>query len=443
MADDIGQAPWHLSGNWAPRQDEVTETNLEIEGEIPHHLNGTYIRTGPNPKSGNSPHWFLGDGMIHGIRLCDGKAEWYRNAFIQTTSLGVPFGASGNPRDINNSKANTHILQHGDKVLALYETGLPWRIDQDLNTVGIETFGGGLQTAMTAHPKVCPVTGELMAFSYAEMQEPLLRYVRIGKDGEVKQTEGIDIPRIVMMHDFAITRNYSIFLDLPVCFDLNLLATGMPFEFKPDAGARIGVMPRAGGNGDVRWFEIPPCFVFHTVNAHEVGSKIVLTASRLKAAFQGTPDDFANVGYLWRWTLDLETGAVQEEQLDDRSGDFARVNSSRVGLEARFGYLMSMAGEGEGGEPIYGSELLKYDLQSGGCKVHRLGDTVRGGEPTFVSTGAEEDQGYVMTFCHDEATGQSTFIIVDAQDFDAAPVATIRLPHRVPYGAHGNWIPLS
>ena len=145
---------------------------------------------------------------------------------------------------------------------------------------------------------------------------------------------------------------------------------------------------------------------------------------------------------LWRWTIDLDAGTVSETQIDDRPADFGRVNESRVGLNARYGYLMSLAGEGNSEEPIYGSQLFKYDLRDGSRVTHELGLNVRGGEPVFVPGGAGEDEGWVMTICHDEVSGQSRFVIVDAQDFAAPPVATIHLPERVPYGAHGSWIPL-
>lgn len=442
MADDQGAMPWHMSGNWTPRLDEQTASPLEVEGEIPASLNGTYIRTGPNPKTA-TPHWFLGDGMVHGVRLRDGEAEWYRNAFVQTESLKAGVQEAGAPRGLSDSKANTHILPHNGKILALNESGWPWVIDQDLATVGVENYGGALTCAMTAHPKVCPETGELLAFSYFQFEPPFMRYIRIGADGEVKQIEPIDLPNMVMMHDFAITRNYAIFLDLPLVFDLELLASGIPFGFKREAGARIGVMPREGGNEDVRWFEIDPCYIFHTVNAHEAGGKIILTASRLASAFDGGSDEYSDVGYLCRWTIDLAAGAVKEERLDDRPGDFGRVNEAKVGLPARYGYLMAMAGEGVSDEPIYGSQLLKYDLETGACKAHELGQGVRGGEPVFVQDGPGEDDGYVMTFCRDEGAGQSKFVILDSRDFDGPPVAIIRLPHRVPYGAHGSWVPLS
>ena len=246
---------------------------------------------------------------------------------------------------------------------------------------------------MTAHPKVCPVTGELIAFSYLSPEPPYLHYIRISADGRVTQLEGIDIPNMVMMHDFNVTQNHVVFMDLPVCFDLGALESGLPFRFNRDAGARLGVMPRHGTNDDVRWFEIDPCYVFHPVNAHEAGHTIVLHVSRQPEAFGTSNDDYAEVGRLWRWTIDLDAGTVSEEQIDDRPGDFGRVDDRRVGLDARYGYLMAMAGEGVAEEPVYGSALWKYDLRSGACEEHHLGEGVRGAEPVFATGVARSRRG--------------------------------------------------
>ena len=437
--------PWHLRGNWAPVQDELTVTDLRIDGAVPPELEGVYIRTGPNPKSGTSGHWFFGDGMVHGVRLGGGTAEWYRNRYVQTPNITAPSG--GDPMssmgDLTRGTGNTHVLAHQDKILCLEEGHWPWRIDGELNTLGYENWGGALTTSMTAHPKICPVTGDLIAFSYLSPQPPFLHYIRIGADGELKQLEGIEIPNMVMMHDFNVTRNHVVFMDLPVVFDLDALATGMPFKFKRDAGARLGVMPRTGTNADVRWFEIDPCYVFHPVNAHEEGDTIVLHVSRQPEAFGSSNDDYAEVGRLWKWTIDLVAGTVREEQIDDRPGDFGRVDDRLVGLDARYGYLMAMAGEGVSEEPVYGSALWKYDLRSGQCWEHQLGAGVRGAEPVFApaSPDAGEDEGWVVSLAHDTSTDESRLLIIDAQDFSSPPVATIHLPRRVPYGAHGSWVP--
>jgi carotenoid cleavage dioxygenase len=436
-------APWHLRGNWAPVLDEITEHELRVDGAIPPELTGTYIRTGPNPKSGTSPHWFTGDGMLHGIRLAGGRAEWYRNRFIQTRAVtdpqDDPMAGIG---DLSRGTGNTHVIVHNSEILCLEEAHWPWRVDAELNTLGYEDYGGALTCSMTAHPKICPITGELIAFSYLGLEPPYLKYIRVSPDGQVVQIEGIDIPNMVMMHDFNVTERHVVFMDLPVVFDLDLLDNGLPFSFRRDAGARLGVMPRTGSNADIRWFEIDPCYVFHPVNAHEEGDRIVLHVSRQREAFGQHSDDYAEVGRLWRWVIDLDAGTVTEEQIDDRPGDFGRVDDRRVGQDARYGYLMAMAGEGNSEEPVYGSALWKYDLRSGECCEHQLGDGVRGAEPVFAAASPEagEDEGWIISLSHDEASGESRLLVIDAQDFSSPPVATVHLPQRVPYGAHGSWV---
>jgi carotenoid cleavage dioxygenase-like enzyme len=436
--------PWHLRGNWAPVLDERTDTDLVVTGAIPPALEGVYIRTGPNPKSGHSAHWFFGDGMVHGVRLSKGRAAWYRNRFVRTPNISEPMAdPMASMGDLRRGTGNTHVVTHRDKILCLEEGHWPWRIDSELNTLGVENWGGALTTSMTAHPKVCPETGELLAFSYLNPAPPFLNYIRVGADGQLKQLEGIEIPNMVMMHDFNVTRNHVVFMDLPVCFDLDALASGLPFRFRRDAGARLGLMPRTGANADVKWFEIDPCFVFHPVNAHEDGNKVVLHVSRQNEAFGTGNDDYAEVGRLWRWTIDLTAGRVHEEMVDDRPGDFGRVDDRRVGLDARYAYLMAMAGEGISEEPVYGSALWKYDLRSGECWEHHLGDGVRGAEPVFVpaSPDAGEDEGWVLALAHDTRTDESRLLVIDAQHFNAPPIAVVHLPRRVPYGAHGSWVP--
>ena len=435
--------PWFLRGNWRPVQQERTEAQLAVQGNIPLDLNGVYLRTGPNPKSGTGEHWFLGDGMVHGIRLSDGKAQWYKNRFVQTPDITDPLSdPAAGLGDLRRGKGNTHVLAHNKKILCLEEAHWPWEIDAQLNTVGCENFGEALTCSMTAHPKVCPKTGELLAFSYFNFAQPYLNYIRIGVDGVLKQLEGIELPQMVMMHDFNITENYVVFMDLPLALDLDLLVTGIPFRFKRESGARLGVMPRNGTSSDVRWFEIEPCYVFHQVNAWDKDGDITLYVSRQNSAFGADSGDYSEVGRLHRWTIDLKRGAVSEQPIDDRPADFGRVNDTMVGRESRFGYLMALDGEGNSEEPLYGPRLYQYDLQTGDCAEHNLGAGTRGAEPVFVpaTNAKEEDEGWVLSLVHSETTGKSRLIILDAQHFAAPPVATIELPFRVPFGAHGNWV---
>jgi len=435
---------WHLIGNWAPVKEEITEHNLEIKGEVPRDLNGLFVRNGMNPVSGYSDHWFFGNGMLHGIYLENGKAS-YKNRYVKTPYYENDLNVISSFGDLSASPANTHIVNHAGKLLALEETSLPWELNRDLETIGVEDYKGKLNTAMTAHPRICPETGEMLFFAYSMMGEPYLYYHRVSKQGELVQTEAIEIPRPVMMHDWNITRNYVVFMDLPIVSDMDLaVSTGSPFGFKPECGARLGVMPREGNNSDVRWFDIDPCFVFHSFNSFEEGNKIILYVSRQQEAMVGGFKDIyggeKTVARLWRWIIDLENGRVSEEQLDDGACDFPRVNDNRIGLHSEYGYCMQIKTDVE--SLTFGENLFKYHLESGKRTDHHLGSNVAGGEPVFAPKpgSTKEDQGWILSLVHDRNTRKSKLVIVDAEAFDQEPVAEVMIPQRVPYGAHGSWI---
>ena len=435
---------WHLQGNWAPVLDEIDAGPLKVTGEIPRDLTGAYVRAGMNPKSGHSDHWFAGTGMLHAVRLADGKAH-YRNRFVRTPYFDGDLNLMSGMFDPAASPANTNIVRHAGRWLALEEAHLPWAVDADLNTLGAHGFGGKLAGAMTAHPRVCPVTGELLFFGYQLARAPYLTYYRADAEGVLVEAEPIDIPNPVMMHDWNITRNHVVFMDLPVVFDLKAAMRGEPpMAFRPDAGARLGVMKRNGAAGQVRWFEINPCYVFHPVNAYEEGDTIVLHVCRQKQAMAGGFAEIyggdATAGRLWRWTIDLVRGTVTEEQLDDAAGDFPRVNDTRVGLPARWGYLASLNSKAP--TLTLGQYLYKYDLETGARSTRDFGPDARLGEPIFVPRegAAAEDDGWILALRHDEARDESALVILNAQDFDGAPAAEIIMPRRVPYGAHGNWM---
>ncbi len=263
--------PFHLRGNYAPVLTEQTAFHLPVSGVVPRALSGLYVRNGPNPKTGQSPHWFFGDGMLHGVALRDGQAAWYRNRWVRTRAFleDVPNTDQQGNRDLTVGVANTHVIAHAGRILALVETAFPMEMTRDLETRGCFDFGGKLTTGMTAHPKVCPRTGELHFFYYSYMP-PFLVYHRADASGRLVQSEPIDVPGPTMMHDFAITDRHVVFMDLPIVFDLELaMANTMPYRWSDEYGARLGVMPRGGANQDVRWFEIAPCYVFHPLNAYE------------------------------------------------------------------------------------------------------------------------------------------------------------------------------
>lgn len=445
MAAVLEDTPSHLLGNGRPVTEELTLTDLKVTGAIPAELDGRYLRTGPNPLSGHSDHPFFGDGMTHGVRLRDGKAEWYRNRYVQTPFIATPDINVMDPAvlmDMKASKANTHIVGHAGKILALEEGHFPYVLDGDLGTVGATDFGGVLKGSFTAHPKICPTTGEMLAFGYS-MMEPYLRYLRVSATGELVQTENITVGGPTMMHDFNITQNHVIFMDLPAVFDMQLaMSGGMPIRWDDDYPSRLGVMPRTGTDAQVTWYDINPCYVFHPMNSYEDGDKIVLDVARFSHIWRESSMDFP-APELWRWTINTSTGKVHEEQIDDRAAEFPRVTDSLIGLKHRYGYMAAQ--DFAGGDPAEAAgAILKYDRETGKRSEIEFGRGRMGGEAVFVpaANAKSEDDGYLMTYVYDAATDASTFVIMDAASMDSTPVASIALP-RIPGGFHGSWVPAS
>jgi carotenoid cleavage dioxygenase len=435
--------PLHLRGNFAPVREEHTASALEVRGAIPTELRGLYLRNGPNPKSGRSPHWFMGDGMVHGVRLESGDARWYRNRWVRTRPFvegdqAAPLVRPDGSVDRSSGKANTNVVGHAGRILALVESSYPTELTRELDTIGPYDFKGRLRSAMTAHPKLCPLTGEMHFFGYA-FAPPFLVYHRADAAGELVQSETIDVRGPTMIHDFAITERHVIFMDLPVVFDAERAMQGtMPYRWSDDYGARLGLMPRGGRGADVRWFEIEPCYVFHPLNAFEQDGEVVLDAARYPELWRRSAEDFG-LARLHRFRIDPAAGRVREEALDERGIEFPRVDPRREGLPHRFGYavqfddLLGYASPG----------LVQYDLARGTTKLHAFGAGRVPGEGVFVpaSPRAGEDEGWVISYVYDPARDASELVILDASSFDKPPVASVRLPARVPFGFHGNWIP--
>lgn len=428
---------FYLNGVYAPVPDEIDAYDLEVVGTLPPELDGRYLRNGPNPRLGADPgHWFAGAGMLHGVRLSGGRAEWYRNRWVDTTraSSGEPaIGPDG--RDLRRNVANTHLIEHGGALLALCEGGLPYEVTGDLETKGPYDFGGRLRTAMTAHPKTDPVTGELYFYGVS-MARPYLTFHVADGNGRLIRSVPVDVPAPTMMHDFAITEHYVIWMDLPVVFDQSRLGQSMPFSWQETYGARLGLMPRTGG--PVQWMEIDPCYVFHVGNAREDDhGRVVLDAVRYGAEEFGRfwrPDSRQSVSMLYRWTIDPGRGTATEQQVDDRSIEFPSLNDRYVGRSHRFLYAVS--GDANGG-------VIKYDNRGGASASHMFPAPQHVGEAVFVpAVGAgSEDAGWLINIVTPRGGGASSLVVLDATEIAAGPVATVRLPRRVPAGFHGSWIP--
>jgi len=475
---DLSAYPAHpnLGGAFAPYLHEDETTKLEVQGEIPRELLGTLYRNGPNPqfppRGGLAYHWFDGDGMIHAISLENGQAR-YKNRWVRTrrfelerTAGRALFGGltSMDQTDPEAWRAleaqglspyeriqlaadagNTNVIWHAKKLLALLEIANPTELDpRTLETLGAQGYAGKLAGGMTAHPKVDPETGELLAFVYSAVA-PYLRYHVIDREGRLTRSAPIDVPVGAMMHDFVVTRDHVVFPWFPMTFREENLFTNRVWHWEPELGTRIGVMPRNGSNRDVVWFEIDTCFVYHFLNAHSDGGRVVAEAVRyprvalLDSARPGEEEPGPAPGVMTRWTFDLASGVFKEEPLDDVQCEFPRLDERRSGLSYRHGFAPGTLPRDEGTMPF--NAILHYDLASGKRRAHELAAASTASEAVFVprDPSAAEGDGFLVLPVYRWAEDRSDILILDAQNIERAPLATVRLPHRLPLGFHGNW----
>ncbi len=440
----------YLTGIHKPMDAELTLDKLAVTGSIPAELDGRYIRIGPNPAApadDASYHWFTGDGMVHGVKLKGGKVEWYRNRWIKsrkvTAALGLP--EAPGPRAMQDT-VNTNVLGIAGSTWAVIEAGgYPVRINEELETIAHDPFGGTLKGSFTAHPHLDPDSGEMHAICYEGSDQTKIRHVVVDTSGKVRREEPIAVQDGPSIHDCMITQNYVIILDLPVTFSMKTLLAGHPFPYawNPDHKARVGLLPKEGTNADVIWCDVEPCYVFHPCNAFETADgKVILDVCAHDTMFAESKigPDSARTPFE-RWTIDPATHSTARTVIDADSQEFPRPNEALMGKPYRFAYAMSLPDGFDAASPNQ-SKLYKHDLEAGSRQVHDFGSGHIPGEFVFVpkAGGIAEDDGWLMGYVVNIAEETSDLVILDAANFEGSPQAVIHIPHRIPPGFHGNWV---
>lgn len=438
--------PYWVQGNFLGVTKEETVTDLKVTGTIPKELSGTFVRNGSNSTDETALHWFLGDGMVHGVRLDAGKATWYRNRYIDTPirRAGKSVLDFGGIPGKENGQSNVALVHHAGKLLATGEVSWPYELSvDDLSTIGAWSFEGRLGDTMTAHPKIDPDTGRMHFFGYGILQ-PGITYYAADPTGKIDVTSTIPFDVPLMVHDFAITESDVVFWIGPVVFGASpdTMYPKVPFHWDPDGPSKVGVMPLDGDASQIRWVDIPPQFVFHGLNAHRDGDDVVLHVHRLEEAF-GKRGDLVD-SFLTQWRIG--TGGTTLTFSDDRVSeipmDLPAHDRRFTGRATRHGWCATTVPP----DSEYGFELAgvcHVDTKTGAEDNWKPDDDTRAGEVVFVpaSDGAAEGEGWVMTYVWNRGTGLSSLAVFDAQDLKSGPVGTVELPVRVPFGFHGLWVP--
>jgi len=447
----------HLTGVYASQREEVDVSDLRVTGSIPDDLHGSYLRNGPNPRFdpiGSFTYPLDGDGMVHRIVLADGRAS-YTNRFVRTPMVeleevrgetiwsGLMDGYTPPASVVGDALAGTvrqlpdiNIVRHGGRLLAMAESDKPYRLDpQSLATLGAEDCDGAMLVGSTAHPKIDPRAGEMVLFNYA-LEAPYLTWSVVGADGTRLRAptpvDGLDAP--LMIHDMAITERYLVLFANPLVFDLAaVMRGGALLSWQPERGTRIAFIPRDGDA--VRWVDTDPFWVWHFANAFDNPDGTV-TIDYVEHAYPvgfATAPNTPNAPTLMRATCDPATGLIKRDRISDRTGlEFPRIDDRMLTREHR--HIATVGKAGADHDDL--ESLWFHDSRTGRDSCFNPGVAI--GEPIYIPSDRHDYWGAIGT---DPSDMRSRFYLLDADNPENGPLATIDLPIRVPAGLHGAWLP--
>jgi carotenoid cleavage dioxygenase len=474
MAEPMPADNPFLNFPWGPIQMECDAQDLVVEGEVPADLSGTLYRNGPNQrfKPRGDYHLFAGDGMVHAFHIANGKVD-YVNRWVRTAKFRIeeregravvnamnPFDCEPEYSDFvlvdKEGLANTALVWHGGRLLAMEEGHLPHELDPlTLDSIGPWNFRGKLHTAMTAHPKVDPATGEMVFFAYMATGPFAsdLAVHKVNAEGVLTESIILPTPYSSMVHDFVITENYILIPVMPISGSLErAMEGGPPFAWEPEKGVHIGLLPRHGGTAeDIRWLEMDVAFTFHFMNAFDRDGVISVDCCQMEHAPLFPTADGGSTGKtepkLTRWTIDLnqESPRVTFEAIDEFQSEFPQCDPRYVGRPYRHGWYTStdygLASDLEMNESLF-NVIGHYDHETRAEDRYSCGQSLVS-EALFVpkSADAAEGEGYVLSVATSFETRLSSLLIFDSLNISAGPVAKVHLSHRVPAGFHGHWRP--
>ncbi|NJL47921.1 MAG: hypothetical protein HC929_11085 [Leptolyngbyaceae cyanobacterium SM2_5_2] len=449
---------------------EFAPTSLAVlSGQIPAGLSGTLYRNGPArlERGGHRvEHWFDGDGAILRVRF-DGNAALATYRYVQSAGYGAEekadqylyrgYGsfAPGSPwqrwRSQVKNAANTSVLALPDRLLALWEGGLPHRLDREtLETVGLDSLDG-LQPNdnFSAHPKRHPVTGEIFNFGVVAGGKAFLNLYRCRPSGSVTKTQRIDLTGIPLVHDFVLADRYLVFCvppvrlnPLPALFGLQSFSDAL--QWQPKWGTQIIVL-EADSFEIVAWNQVDPWYQWHfghsslnsdgTITFEVVRYPDFTTNEQLKEVASGRVSTPAEA-QLWQYRIDPQTAEILEGQcLVDRHCEFPVPFTGPAGPLTYLNVHRTLSTpKGELFEAI-----AQYNPATQTLTVADAGAGYYLSEPIPVQDADIPGQHWVVTVVYNSHDHRSEVWIYDAHHMDGAPVCCLLLPEIIPHSFHGVW----
>lgn len=451
----------------SPMRFEADVFECEVEGEIPAELQGAYYRTGGDRQFPTLEDDIIlnGDGMFSMFRFDKGHVT-YRSRYVQTERLKAErearrrlYGTYRNKytddESVSNlpdrdNTGNTYAFAHHGELYALREDSRPYRLDPEtLETLDPGEFGALKSTALTAHPKIDPKTGEWWSYGVFAGGEPTTDASLhvFDKTGRLIREDWFQTPYPGLSHDWGVTRDHLIFPIMPLTADdARLRAGGDYYQYDPDLPSKWGVMPRDGDpTRDMRWFDIPGIVMGHVMNAYSKGDKVVIDTpcspgncfSFFKDKNGNQPSPPETVTQITRIIFDLskpDSEAVSLHPVNGALGDMPRIDDRFAMEKYRIGYFALRD------FPQMGIGQINWE--TGDLKVHEL-EGAASQEPLFVPRSADsaEGDGFVLVAVDRMAEKRMDLLILDGNDVSRPPLATIKLPFAQPMAFHGCWMP--
>ncbi|WP_293222229.1 carotenoid oxygenase family protein [Ottowia sp.] len=459
--------PWTLG--YVGLQRDVEPLPMRLQGRLPDGLVGNFYRNGPARHMLGGQryhHLFDGDGMVQQYALTPAGIT-HRGRFVRTekfladSAAGHPVRAAfgTNPPGADPliapdaiNVANTSVLNHGGRFMALWEGGSATELDaRTLDTRGPRVWSPDYAgMPFSAHPKIEP-DGSLWNFGVSSSAGMLSIY-RVKPDGELATATTIRVPDIAMVHDFAVTERHLVFLLPPLVFDRARAEAGETFldshVWKPELGLRVLLLPKDRLDAP-RWFTLPAGFVFHIGNACEERGVIRLDCIRSPSAWAATTGlkelmrgqyeapEHTSVALL---ELDLASGAARQ-QLLPHVAEFPRVDPRIVGRAYR--QVFTAARVDAGDRPGFDA-VMRLDVTSGAQQLYRYGPGVMVEEHIFVPRpggSGHEGDGWLMGTALDLARRQMLLSVFDAQHLADGPLLQARMDRVMPLGLHAIFVP--
>lgn len=468
MVEPVRFPDIELYRGWGePMRTECDIRGLElVEGEIPDGLEGVLYRVGADRQypSGRTDDIFIdGEGMIHAFRFSDNQVD-YRSRWVHTERYRVQeaarrslFGRYRNrytnepeAEGVHMGTGNTTAMFHAGRLYALKEDDLPYEIDPDtLATRGQDNFGGAIRSvSFSAHPKVDPVTDELLTFAYQAKGDASLDIVfyAFGPDRTLLNEIWFRMPYAACVHDFAVTDEWIVFPFFPLITDLDAVREGGPYyQWHPDEDMHVALVPRHGNAEGIRWFRAPAASAGHMMNAYRDGSKVHLDLCFYEGnCFPFFPTPQGDITepvppFLTRLTMDLDDaqGRIEKQRLVNVSCEMPRTDDRYQGRPYRHGYMICY-------RSADGSSAMGHiDHRSGELDVWTPGPGDAVQEAQFVPRTPDSPEGDGWLICPVSRVSRmrSDLAILDARNLAAGPVALLKLPVRVRATFHGTWVP--